>query len=157
MEAETEKGYYQSKPVPKAEMDKKYGIGKWRPMLLFINEESGGKQRLIAKATGGGHNAWTSDEETLFVIAVSFAADAAFMITEECIRFFLPSEAPNWQTEKLLGCRAGSSVAWDAMTLQTPSDRAPSPRSSRASTSSHSSRHPDPPGGSPKSTGSSTA
>ena len=80
MEAETKKGY-QSKPVKKAEMDKKYGIGNWRPMPLFINEESGGKQRLIANAKGGGHNAWTSDEETLFVIAVGFAADAAHMIT----------------------------------------------------------------------------
>ena len=100
MEAETKKGY-QSKPVHKAEMDKKYGIGKWRPMPVFINEESGGKQRIIANAKGGGHNAWTSDEETLFVIAEGFAADAALMITEECIRFHLPSEAPNWQTEKL--------------------------------------------------------
>ena len=101
MEAETKKGY-QSKPVKKAEMDKKYGIGNWRPMPLFINEESGGKQRLIANAKGGGHNAWTSDEETLFVIAVGFAADAAHMITEECIRLHLPSEASDWQTEKLL-------------------------------------------------------
>ena len=101
MEAETKKGY-QSKPVKKAEMDKMYGIGKWRPMPLFINEESGGKQRPIAHAKGGGHNAWTSDEETLFVIAVGFAADAALMITEECIRLHLPSEATNWQTEELL-------------------------------------------------------
>ena len=69
MEAETKKGY-QSTPAKKAEMDKKGGIGKWRTRPLFINGESGGKQRLIANAKGGGHNAWTSDEETLFVIAV---------------------------------------------------------------------------------------
>ena len=40
MAAETKKGY-QSTPVKKAEVDKKYGVGKWRPMPLFINEESG--------------------------------------------------------------------------------------------------------------------
>ena len=39
--AETEKGY-QSTLAKKAEMDKKYGFGKWRPMPLFINEEPGG-------------------------------------------------------------------------------------------------------------------
>ena len=83
-------------------MDKKYGIGGWRPMPLFINEEAGGKQRLIANAKGGGHNAWTSDEETLFVIAVGFAADAAHMILEECIRLHLPPDASEWPTEKLL-------------------------------------------------------
>ena len=101
MVAETEKGY-QGRPVPKAEMDKKYGIGRWRPMPLFINEEAGGKQRLIANAKGGGHNAWTSDEETLFVIAVGFAADAALMITEECVKIHLPTGATEWQRDELL-------------------------------------------------------
>jgi hypothetical protein len=52
MVAETEKGY-QSGPMAKAEMDRKYGVGGWRPMPLFINEEAGGKQRLIANAKGG--------------------------------------------------------------------------------------------------------
>ena len=71
-------------------------------MPLFINEEAGGKQRLIANAKGGGHNEWTSEEETLFVIAVGFAADAAVMIMEECIRMHLPQEASDWSTEKLV-------------------------------------------------------
>ena len=101
MVAETEKGY-QSKPVPKAEMDLRYGVGGWRPMPLFINEEAGGKQRLIANAKGGGHNAWTSDEETLFVIAVGFAADATHMILEECILHHLPPDASQWPTEEIL-------------------------------------------------------
>ena len=101
MVAETEKGY-QSKPVPKAEMDLRYGVGGWRPMPLFINEEAGGKQRLIANAKGGGHNAWTSDEETLFVIAVGFAADATHMILEECILHHLPPNASQWPTEEIL-------------------------------------------------------
>ncbi len=101
MVAETEKGY-QSEPMAKAEMDRKYGVGRWRPMPLFINEEAGGKQRLIANAKGGGHNAWTSDEETLFVIAVGFAADAALMVMEEFIRMYLPPEAQAWSIEKTL-------------------------------------------------------
>ena len=100
MGAETDEGY-QSKPAPKAEIDKKYGICRWRPMPLVTNEGAGGKQRLIANVKGGGHSAWTSDEETLFVIAVGFAADAALMIAEEHIRLHLPSEASDWQTEKL--------------------------------------------------------
>ena len=101
MKAETAKGY-QGEPVAKAEMDRRYGVGGWRPMPLFINEEAGGKQRLIANAKGGGHNEWTSEEETLFVIAVGFAADAAVMIMEECIRMHLPQEASDWSTEKLV-------------------------------------------------------
>ena len=100
MKAETTKGY-QSEPVVKAAMDRKYGIGGWRPMPLFINEEAGGKQRLIANAKGGGHNEWTSDEETLFVIAVGFAADAAVMITDECTRLHLPEGASNMTTQQL--------------------------------------------------------
>ena len=35
MAAETEKGY-QSQPVTKADMDRRYGLGNWRPMPLFI-------------------------------------------------------------------------------------------------------------------------
>ena len=101
MLAETAKGY-QGKPVAKAEMDRRYEVGGWRPMPLFINEEAGGKQRLIANAKGGGHNEWTSDEETLFVIAVGFAADAALMITEECAKQHLPEDAARWPTGKLV-------------------------------------------------------
>ena len=101
MAAETKKGY-QGEPVAKAEMDRRYGPGGWRPMPLFINEESGGKQRLIANAKGGGHNSWTSEEETLFVIAVGFAADATHMTMEECIKLHLPHGATEWPTSEIL-------------------------------------------------------
>ena len=46
-------------------------------MPVFIHEEPGGKQRLIANGRGGGHNAATSEEETLYVISVSFVQEAA--------------------------------------------------------------------------------
>ena len=101
MAAETKKGY-QGEPVAKAEMDRRYGPGNWRPMPVFINEEAGGKQRLIANAKGGGHNEWTYEEETLFVIAVGFTADAATMMIEECIELHLPPDALSWSTERLL-------------------------------------------------------
>jgi hypothetical protein len=101
MEAETAKGY-QGEPMAKASMDRRYGVGGWRPMPLFINEEAGGKQRLIANAKGGGHNEWTSEEETLFVIAVGFASDATLMIMDECRKLHLPEEASDWTTEKLV-------------------------------------------------------
>ena len=101
MAAETEKGY-QGEPVAKAEMDRRYGQGGWRPMPLFINEESGGKQRLIANAKGGGHNSWTSEEETLFVIAVGFAADATHMAIDECTKLHLPQGATDWPTSEIL-------------------------------------------------------
>ena len=71
-------------------------------MPLFINEEAGGKQRLIANAKGGGHNEWTSDEETLFVIAVGFAADAALMITDECAKQHLPKTETERSTQDLI-------------------------------------------------------
>ena len=101
MEEETRKGY-QGSPVSKAEMDRRYGVGGWRPMPLFINEEAGGKQRLIANAKGGGHNAWTSEEETLFVIAVGFAADATHMTMDECIKLHLPRGATGWPTTDIV-------------------------------------------------------
>ena len=101
MEAETTKGY-QSEPVVKADMDRKYGTGSWRPMPLFTNEEAGGKQRFIANAKGGGHNEWTSGGETLFVIAVGFAADAALMVTDERARLHLPEETTTMTTQQLI-------------------------------------------------------
>ena len=101
MEAETAKGY-QGGPMTRAQMDAKYGVGGWRPMPLFINEEAGGKQRLIANAKGGGHNAWTSEEETLFVMAVGFAAEAVYTIVDEYIEVFLPPESRAWPLERLL-------------------------------------------------------
>ena len=60
------------------------------------------KQRLIANAKGGGHNEWTSEEETLFVIAVGFASDAALMIMDECRKLHLPEKASDWTTEELV-------------------------------------------------------
>ena len=82
-------------------------------MPLFINEESGGKQRLIANAKGGGHNAWTSDEETLFVIAVGFAADAALMITEESASDSTSPRTPSTGRQRNFSrrCRTGPSAA----------------------------------------------
>ena len=102
MEAETAKGY-QGGPMTRAQMDAKYGVGGWRPMPLFINEEAGGKQRLIANAKGGGHNEWTSEEETLFVMAVGFAAEAVYTIISEYSDVFLPPEAKTWPMERVLG------------------------------------------------------
>ena len=102
MEVETAKGY-QGGPMTRAQMDAKYGVGGWRPMPLFINEEAGGKQRLIANAKGGGHNEWTSEEETLFVMAVGFAAEAVYTIISEYSDVFLPPEAKTWPMERVLG------------------------------------------------------
>ena len=73
---EYKKGY-QSSPKSAIEMNLKYGVGGWRPMPLFIHEEAGGKQRLIANGKGGGHNAATSEEETLYVISTTFVLEAA--------------------------------------------------------------------------------
>ena len=106
MKAETTKGY-QSEPVVKAAMGRKYGIGGWRPMPLFINEGAGGKQRFIANAKGGGHNEWTSDRETLFVIAVGFAADATLMVTDECARMHFPGETSTRTTQRLVEAMPG--------------------------------------------------
>ena len=74
LEVEFKKGY-QSKPLTLMEMNRKYGTGGWRPMPLFLHEESSGKKRLIANGKGGGHNAATSEEETLYVIGTSFVMD----------------------------------------------------------------------------------
>ena len=101
MAAETKKGY-QGEPVAKAEMDRRYGPGGWSPMPLFINEEPGGKKRLIANAKGGGHNSWTPEEETLFGIAVGFAADATHMAIDWCTKMHLPHGATDWPTSEIL-------------------------------------------------------
>ena len=101
MEQETAKGY-QGRPLSRDQMNAKYGVGGWRPMPLFINEEEGGKQRLIANAKGGGHNKWTSEEETLFVMAIGFIAEAAYTLVEEYAKMYLPEGAERWPTEKLL-------------------------------------------------------
>ena len=46
-------------------------------MPVFFHEEPGGKQRLIGNGRGGGHNAATSEEETLYVISTGFVQEAA--------------------------------------------------------------------------------
>eukprot|EP00972_Heterocapsa_arctica_P038236 5629813-Heterocapsa_arctica.AAC.1 len=91
--------------MTRADLDRRYGGGCWRPMPLFINEEAGEKQRLIANAKWGGHNEWTSEEETVFVIAVGFAAEAMFTVVEEYVHLYLGEAAKDWPIEKLLGVR----------------------------------------------------
>jgi len=51
-------------------------------MPLFVHEEGTGKLRLIANGKGGGHNAATSEEETLFVIGPGFAHEVAYGLFE---------------------------------------------------------------------------
>ena len=86
-------------------------------MPLFINEEEGGKKRLIANAKGGGHNQWTLEEETLFVMAVGYVAEAAYTIIEEYIKMYLPEGAVNWPADELLPTyQSGWSAGWDGTT-----------------------------------------
>ena len=88
VDEEFNKGY-QSRPFTASQMNAKYGVGRWRPMPLFIHEEASGKQRLIANGKGGGHNAATSEEETLYVISTAFAADACGVTCRAILESFI--------------------------------------------------------------------
>jgi len=86
---------YQSRPASSNDMRRKFGKGNWRPMPLFLHKEGSGKNRLIADGKRGHHNRWTSEEETLFVIAVDFVTSVAAAYREAIVEKF-EGKVPWW-------------------------------------------------------------
>ena len=55
---------YQSCDKNKKEMYKAFGVGRWRPMPVFLHVEATGKGRAVADGKRGEHNRVVSEEET---------------------------------------------------------------------------------------------
>ena len=88
---EIEKGY-QDSGVDVEQMNRRFGKGKWRPLLLFSLQQ-GQKTRLIADAKRAGHNAWISEDERLMVISIDWVAEAA--------RALLASVQSRWTQQEM--------------------------------------------------------
>ena len=59
-----------SGPFSVAQLDQKFGPGRWRPVPRFRITQASGKQRLIDDAKQGSHNLATDMEETIFTIGI---------------------------------------------------------------------------------------
>ena len=89
-----DKGYQES-GVPVADMNRRFGKGKWRPLLLFCLDQ-GDKQRLIADAKKAGHNTWVSKEEKLLAISIDWAAQAAREILQLVFDKWNRTDVQDW-------------------------------------------------------------
>ena len=57
--------------------NKKFGVGKWRPIHRFLVHQADGKRRLIDDGRRGQQNQWAAMPETIFTIGVDFAPQVA--------------------------------------------------------------------------------
>eukprot|EP00439_Symbiodinium_sp_Y106_P049214 s186_g6.t1 len=72
---EIDKGFC-SPPLTRAEVDKRFGHGGWRPLERFLIVQPDGKQRVIDNAKRTGHNDHVQMLETIFTVSVDFIACA---------------------------------------------------------------------------------
>ncbi|CAE7451206.1 unnamed protein product, partial [Symbiodinium sp. CCMP2456] len=70
---EIQKGFC-SPLMSRAEVDKRFGRGRWRPLERFVITQPDGKQRVIDNARKTGHNAHTYMLETIHTVSVDFVA-----------------------------------------------------------------------------------
>ena len=59
-----------SGPCSVAQLDHRFGPGRWRPVPRFLITQASGKQRLIDDARQGSHNSATEMEETIYSIGI---------------------------------------------------------------------------------------
>ena len=81
-EAEIEKQYC-SKLLTATEINKKFGVGQWRPLHRFVIHQAGDKARLIDDGSRGGQNSWASLHETIYTINVDFVPAVAAALARE--------------------------------------------------------------------------
>lgn len=83
---EIQKGFC-SPLMSRAEVDKRFGRGRWRPLERFVITQPDGKQRVIDNARKTGHNAHTYMLETIHTVSVEFVAS--------CVRDVFRTLFPN--------------------------------------------------------------
>ncbi|CAE7402748.1 unnamed protein product [Symbiodinium sp. CCMP2456] len=83
---EIQKGFC-SPLMSRAEVDKRFGRGRWRPLERFVITQPDGKQRVIDNARKTGHNAHTYMLETIHTVSVDFVAS--------CVRDVFRTLFPN--------------------------------------------------------------
>ena len=72
---EIDKGFC-SPPLTRAEVDKRFGHGGWRPLERFLIVQPDGKQRVIDNTKRTGHDDHVQMLETIFTVSVDFIACA---------------------------------------------------------------------------------
>ena len=94
----------------RADMDRHFGYGQWRPLERFMITQECGKQRLIDNARKTGHNLHTELSETITTTSVDFIASTARMVATSLLPGdSLPQEPPQW-----LSLRVGTDDLPDA-------------------------------------------
>ena len=69
--AEIKKGY-SSELMPAIEVNRRFGVGGWRPLHRFLILQADGKRRLIDDGKRGEQNCWASLQETIFTVGIDF-------------------------------------------------------------------------------------
>ena len=72
---EQEQGFC-SELLTKEQIDRLFGIGKWRPMERFLLVQGDNKKRLVDNCRKTEHNAHAQLHETIFTVSVDFIASA---------------------------------------------------------------------------------
>ena len=94
---EIDKGFC-SQPLTRADVDKRFGRGGWRPLERFLIVQPDGKQRVIDNAKRTGHNDHVQMLETIFTVSVDFIAcairDVVNLISDD--GDVLPAQVDDW-------------------------------------------------------------
>ena len=107
---ECDKGWC-SGPFSVAQLDSKFGPGRWRPVPRFLITQASGKQRLIDDAKQGSHNLATDMEETIYTIGIDslpvYVRRLALVVSHFCgylPEWFLPTACIMDLPEAYRGC-----------------------------------------------------
>ena len=65
---EVKKGYC-SELLTLTEVNKRFGVGRWRPLHRFVAHQADGKKRLIDDGRRGHQNDWASLHETIYTLS----------------------------------------------------------------------------------------
>ena len=60
---------FAEEPVPRSEMDRRFGLGRWKPMPSFNITQASGKNRAIADGKKVGHNDASGGQDKLDVVS----------------------------------------------------------------------------------------
>ena len=69
--AEEAKGYC-SRLYSATDLNRRFGVGGWRPIVRFLIHQGDGKRRLIDDGRRGHHNNWAGLTETIYTVGLDF-------------------------------------------------------------------------------------
>ena len=78
-----------------AQVNKHFGVGRWRPLHRFVIHQADGKMRLIDDGRRGRQNEWAALHETIYTISVDFVPGVAAVVADG-VREASPGDDHEW-------------------------------------------------------------